>query len=260
MRWSKVANWHPRGSKPTFERTIAFRMLTRDRSTPLPGACLSTIAAMAVLLCLACGRRTPATTLTPTASPDDGTAEERAIARARADSARYPYTVADVQFMSGMIKHHAQAIVMSRWAPTHDAGPGVLRLASRIINAQQDEIASMQAWLRNRRQPVPEATSGPMKMMMNGMEHEMLMPGMLTDDQMRQLDAARGEAFDRLFLTFMIQHHNGAISMVKDLFATYGAVQDQTVFKFASDVNVDQTTEVTRMRQMLALLALGKRP
>ena len=91
-----------------------------------------------------------------------------------------------------------------------------------------------------------------MKMMMDGAEHAMLMPGMLTDDQMKQLDAARGKEFDRLFLTFMIQHHQGAVSMVKHLFGSYGAAQDETVFKFASDVNVDQTTEIARMEQMLA--------
>jgi uncharacterized protein (DUF305 family) len=89
---------------------------------------------------------------------------------------------------------------------------------------------------------------------MGGMEHEMLMPGMLTDDQMKQLDAARGPAFDRLFLTFMIQHHRGAVSMVKELLGTYGAAQDATVFKFATDVNVDQSTEIARMERMLAAL------
>ncbi|HET7189330.1 MAG TPA: DUF305 domain-containing protein, partial [Gemmatimonadaceae bacterium] len=90
-----------------------------------------------------------------------------------------------------------------------------------------------------------------------GMEHEMLMPGMLTDDQMTQLDAARGKEFDRLFLRFMIQHHRGAVSMVKDLFASYGAAQDETVFKFASDVQVDQSTEIARMEKMLAALTFG---
>jgi uncharacterized protein (DUF305 family) len=174
------------------------------------------------------------------------------VERARADSARYPYTTADVQFMSGMIHHHAQAIAMSRWAPSHGAGPSVLILAERIINAQQDEIVLMQQWLRDRRQTVPEATATGMKMVMNGMEHEMLMPGMLTEDQMKQLDQARGAEFDRLFLTFMIQHHRGAVSMVKDLFGTQGAAQDEAVFKFATDVNVDQTTEVARMERMLA--------
>jgi len=96
-----------------------------------------------------------------------------------------------------------------------------------------------------------------MKMTMNGMEHVMLMPGMLTDEQMKQLDAARGPEFDRLFLTYMIQHHRGAVEMVKDLFGSYGAGQDETVFKFASDVNVDQTTEIARMEKMLVALTLG---
>jgi uncharacterized protein (DUF305 family) len=85
----------------------------------------------------------------------------------------------------------------------------------------------------------------------------MLMPGMLTEAQMKQLDAARGSEFDRLFLTFMMQHHRGAVSMVKDLFGTYGAGQDETVFKFASDVNVDQTTEIARMEKLLTQLKLG---
>jgi uncharacterized protein (DUF305 family) len=180
-----------------------------------------------------------------------------AAARARADSARYPYTAADVHFMSAMIGHHAQAIVMAGWASTHGASPSVQNLADRIINAQQDEIATMQSWLRDRHQPVPDAKPGPMTMTMNGMTHEMLMPGMLTDEQMKQLDAARGKEFDRRFLTDMIQHHRGAVSMVQELFATYGAAQDETVFKFASDVNVDQSTEIARMQKMLAALTLG---
>src|SRR5258706_7740122 len=104
---------------------------------------------------------------------------------------------------------------------------------------------------KERRQPVPEPSASGMKMMMNGVEHDMLMPGMLTEAQMKQLDEARGPEFDQVFLTFMIQHHNGAVSMVKELFDTYGAGQDELVFKFASDVNVDQTTEIARMERML---------
>jgi uncharacterized protein (DUF305 family) len=156
--------------------------------------------------------------------------------------------------MSRMIGHHAQAIVISRWAPTHGAGASVRTLAERIINAQQDEIATMQQWLRDRRQPVPDAQHTGMKMTMNGVEHEMLMPGMLTETQMKQLDAARGPEFDRLFLSLMIQHHRGAVTMVEELFGTYGAAQDETVFKLASDVNVDQITEIERMETMLAAL------
>jgi uncharacterized protein (DUF305 family) len=180
-------------------------------------------------------------------------------AKAKADSARYPYTAADVHFMSAMIAHHAQAIAMSHWAPSHGASASVQTLAERIINAQQDEIGTMQQWLRDRLQPVPEARATGMKMTMGGMEHHMLMPGMLTEAQMKQLDEARGADFDRLFLTFMIQHHRGAVSMVKELFSTYGAGQDETVFKFASDVNVDQTTEIARMERMLAAALFEKR-
>jgi uncharacterized protein (DUF305 family) len=92
---------------------------------------------------------------------------------------------------------------------------------------------------------------------MNGMEHDMLMPGMLIDEQMKELDAARGAEFDRLFLRDMIQHHEGAVSMVQTLFDTPGAAQEQSVFKLASDVSADQTTEIARMRKMLATLTLG---
>jgi uncharacterized protein (DUF305 family) len=183
-----------------------------------------------------------------------------AIARARADSARHPYTAADIHFMSAMIGHHAQAIEMARMAPSHDAGGSVRILAERIINAQQDEIGIMQQWLRDRRQPVPEPHAGGMPMHSSmsaghaGAGHEMRMPGMLSEAQMKQLDEARGPEFDRLFLTFMIQHHRGAVVMVKELFGSYGAGQDEIVFKFASDVNVDQTTEIARMERMLATL------
>jgi uncharacterized protein (DUF305 family) len=184
--------------------------------------------------------------------------EAAAIARASADSARYPYTEADVRFMSGMIHHHAQAIKMAQWAPTHGASPAVIRLTERIINAQTDEITLMSNWLSARRQPVPQPNPEGMTMTMGGAQHVMLMPGMLSEAQMKELDAARGEDFDRLFLTFMIQHHKGAVSMVRELFAARGAGQDETVFKFASDVEVDQTTEINRMLEML--FALGANP
>ncbi len=170
---------------------------------------------------------------------------------------RYPFTPADVRFISGMISHHAQAIVMAGWAPSHGASQSVRTLCERIINAQTDEITLMQNWLRDRHQAVPDAKAVPMRMMMNGVEQEMLMPGMLTDEQMKQLNQANGTEFDRLFLRLMIQHHQGAITMVKQLFATPGAGQDEAVFKFASDVNADQSTEVDRMQKMLITL-LGK--
>ncbi len=209
------------------------------------------LAATAIAACAGTTRGSAQTPPRPTAG---SAADLSAIAKAAADSARYPYTAADVHFMSGMISHHAQAIKMAGWAPTHGAGSSVRILCERVINAQQDEIATMQQWLRDRRQPVPEASPTGMKMMMNGTEHEMLMPGMLSEAQMQQLDQARGTEFDRLFLTFMIQHHRGAVSMVEELFASYGAGQDEVVFKFASDVNIDQTTEIARMEKLLAVL------
>lgn len=188
------------------------------------------------------------------ASPDDR--ELVAIARARADSARLLHTEADVEFMSGMIGHHAQAIAMARLAPTHGAGAALRTLAGRIINAQQGEIRIMQQWLRDRNLAVPEVSPDG-HVMMQGMAHDHLMPGMLTDEQMRQLDAARGTDFDRLFVSLMIQHHEGAIAMVRELLGSYGAGRDDTVFKLASDINVDQETEIRRMQQMLAELLFG---
>jgi uncharacterized protein (DUF305 family) len=188
-----------------------------------------------------------------------GDGDHAPVSKTKADSARYPHTEADVHFMSAMIGHHAQALVMAGWAPTHGASPAVLRLAERIINGQEDEIATMQRWLRDRGRPVPGADSLGTTMTMHGTGHEHLMPGMLTQAQMKQLEQARGPEFDRLFLTFMIQHHRGAVSMVKDLFSSRGAAQDETVFKFANDVSVDQSTEIARMERMLEPLQRGER-
>ena len=172
-------------------------------------------------------------------------------------NAQHAYTAADIHFMGGMIGHHAQAIVMSQWAPTHGASASIQTLAARIINAQKDEIAAMEKWLRDRRQPLPKTSAHGIMMNMNGMEHEMTMPGMLTDAQLKQLDEARGKEFDRLFLTFMIQHHKGAVTMVEELFQTSGAAQDISVYKLASDVFADQTTEIERMQKMLASAIFG---
>jgi uncharacterized protein (DUF305 family) len=164
---------------------------------------------------------------------------------------RLPFSDADVEFMSGMIPHHAQAVIMAGWAPSHGARQDVAILCERIVVGQRDEIATMQTWLGDRGQAVPDATSTRHKMTMNGMTHEMLMPGMLSDEEMVELDRARGPEFDRLFLTGMIKHHQGAIDMVDKLFKSYGAAQDETVFKFASDVYADQSTEIDRMHEML---------
>ncbi len=201
-----------------------------------------------------------------------------ATARARADSLRYPYTQADIDFMSGMIHHHAQAILISRWAVTHDASPAVQRLTARIINAQTDEIHLMQSWLTDRNQDpmtvdsvgnvsmrpmaAPATGAAPSSHDMGHAGHTMAgmatMPGMLSDTQLKELNAARGREFDRLFLIYMMQHHRGAVSMVRTLFSAQGAGQDETIFKFAADVEVDQSTEIKRMLTML--LEMGEVP
>ena len=124
-------------------------------------------------------------------------------------------------------------------------------LCARIINAQQDEIATMQQWLRDRVRPVPEVHITGISMTVDGPEYVMHMPGMLTAEQIRELDEARGRDFDRLFLTYMIQHHRGAVTMVHELFGTDGAALDDVVFKLASDIQVDQITEIARMELML---------
>ena len=179
-------------------------------------------------------------------------------ARARADNGRPPFTAADVSFMSGMIGHHAQAVVMAGWAPTHGASRAVQALAERIVVAQRDEIAYMQRWLGERAQPVPAGDAMHDTMPgMEGMQHD-LMPGMLTREQLAALNAARGAAFDRLFLQDMIQHHQGALTMVERLLASTGAAQDDDVYRFVADVSADQTTEIDRMHTMLD--AMPKKP
>jgi len=170
-------------------------------------------------------------------------------AGAQAVAAAKNYTPADVHFVAGMIGHHAQAIQMAKWAPSHGASPAMRVLCERIVVAQTDEIAFAQRWLREHGEYVPPAD--PRGHIMPGMDQPMLMPGMLTPEQMAQLDGARGPEFDRLFLTFMIQHHQGAITMVQQLLAVPGAAQDGPIFRFASDVNADQTTEINRMTLML---------
>lgn len=161
-----------------------------------------------------------------------------------------PYAPADVDFLAGMIGHHAQAIQMAGWAPSHGAGPSVRALCERIVVAQNDEIAFAQRWLREHGKYVPPAD--PRGHVMQGMDQPMLMPGMLTPAQMAQLDSARGTEFDRLFLTFMVQHHHGAITMVQQLLAVPGAAENGPVNRFATDVYADQTTEINRMNLMLA--------
>jgi uncharacterized protein (DUF305 family) len=171
----------------------------------------------------------------------------------RPDLVRQPYSNADVDFMAGMIPHHAQAVLIAGWAGSHGARPDVRVLCERIVVGQRDEIQTMRTWLRDRGQTVPDANATHHRMTMNGVEHDMLMPGMLTPEELARLDKARGPEWDRLFLEAMIRHHQGALKMVDDLFGAYGALQDEDVFKFVSDLYADQTIEIERMQKMLAV-------
>jgi uncharacterized protein (DUF305 family) len=204
---------------------------------------MRTLSRAAAAACLAVGVLTAGCGSTPPA---------KGIHQTPPTLGRLPYTDADVDFMSGMIPHHAQAVIMAGWAPTHGARHDVSVLCERIVVGQRDEIHLMQGWLRDRGLPVPDEHNTRMHMKMpNGMEHDMLMPGMLSDEEMDALDKSRGPEFDRLFLGGMIRHHQGAIDMVDVLFKSYGAAQDEVVFKFANDVYADQNIEIDRMKQML---------
>jgi uncharacterized protein (DUF305 family) len=151
------------------------------------------------------------------------------------------YTVADVRFMQHMIGHHAQAIQMAALAPSHGASDKLQQLAQKIDISQRDEIAMMKQWLNERKQVVPTDMQS----------HAMMMPGMLTPQQFAQLAAARGREFDRLFLTFMIRHHEGALLMVEELFKQPGAGQEPDIFRFATDVDADQRDEIYVMQKLL---------
>lgn len=191
---------------------------------------------------------------------------------ARIDSAKMQFSQADVEFMFGMIPHHAQALIMSDLAPKNNASPTIQTLAKRIINAQKDEIQSMQNWLEDRNQPVPEVQIDGLQLNVKmtpaegdsssnqQMHHSHSdqhaadhsgMPGMLTQAELNNLAEQTESEFDRAFLSYMIAHHEGAVIMVENLFAEDGAAQDEQIFRLASDIQADQKTEIERMKQML---------
>jgi uncharacterized protein (DUF305 family) len=224
------------------------------------------LAAVVALVAAGCtGPAAPVSAPAPAAAPSSELSELEALYHARADSALVRHTAADVRFMTEMIPHHAQAIEMGRMARTREAGAQLQVLAARIVRAQEDEISLMQEWLRQRGHPVPELhvmgervmVHGPGGHDHHGAHPHAGMPGMLGEEQIRQLGSARGAEFERLFLTFMIHHHRGAMAMVDELFASDGAAQDAAVFQLASDIHVDQLTEIARMERMLASLSAG---
>jgi len=164
------------------------------------------------------------------------------------------YTAADVRFMQGMIGHHAQALVMTALIPERTTRTDIRALGQRIEVSQKDEIKMMQQWLRDRGQSVPNPDAQHQHQMMNmpGMTtSDTLMPGMLTADQLAELAKARGTDFEKLFLKDMIQHHEGALSMVATLLGTTGSGQEPEVFRFAAEVDTDQRAEIARMSALL---------
>ncbi len=163
--------------------------------------------------------------------------------------ASFPHTEADVRFMQGMIHHHAQALAMSALAPDQAGSEEVRRLAHRIDISQQDEIELMRNWLEARGEHAPEPDPEH-TLHMEGHE-DAFMPGMLTHDQMARLEAASGPEFDRLFLEYMIQHHEGALVMVQELFRNEGAAYEVEIHQFATHVEADQNIEIRRMQTML---------
>lgn len=179
--------------------------------------------------------------------------DARATPRAAASDTGVRFTAADVRFIQGMMAHHAQALAMTALVPARTTREDMRLLAQRIEVSQRDEITLMRHWLEDRRQTVPDSGS-------HQMDHagghdmampDMRMPGMLTPEQLARLSAASGADFDRLFLEFMIHHHEGALAMVANLFATPGAGQETAVFAFASEVDADQRAEIRRMQAML---------
>lgn len=181
----------------------------------------------------------------PIVQPGPPGQEGRRISAAEAaDLSKLTFTEADVEFMQGMISHHAQAVEMVELLETRTESEAMRQLGARIAISQEDEIRMMRDWLEARGQDVPAEHA-------HHAEGAPLMPGMLTPEEMSALAAARGTEFDRLFLQYMIKHHDGALTMVKELFAAPGAAQDSAIFAFASDVDADQRMEMDRMFLML---------
>jgi uncharacterized protein (DUF305 family) len=188
---------------------------------------------------------TPKEARPPIVQPGAPGQESRIIETAQAtDLSKVQATDADVKFMQGMIGHHQQAVEMVALIPTHTTRPDMQLLGKRIDLSQQDEMKMMRRWLEVRGKEVPSEHA----MHMHGAT---LMPGMLTQEEMDRLTAAKGSEFDRLFLEGMMKHHGGAITMVNELFATPGAGQEVEIFSFASDVDADQRMEIDRMGAML---------
>ncbi len=165
-------------------------------------------------------------------------------ASAAAELSQIKHSAADVAFMQGMIRHHAQALEMTLLLPARTTNESMRLLAQRIDASQTDEIQMMTQWLNSRGEPAAGEHD-------DHAEGAMLMPGMLSPEEMGRLATANGVEFERLFLELMTKHHQGALTMVRELFATAGAGQESEIFAFASDVVADQRAEIARMGTLL---------
>ena len=201
------------------------------------------------------------------ASPRRPSAQDAArletLYTARVESAASEHHPADARFMVGMIAHHAQALTMTSFAPMAGGSESIRTLCARIFVSQRDEIQIMQSWLADRGLDVPtvDLETGEVEAGHyhghhgeRAAAHALHAPGMLSDWQLEQLGRAKGGEYDRLLLEYMIMHHEGAVTMVDELFATDGAALDDTVFRLASDIQVDQRSEISRMELMLEAL------
>lgn len=206
-------------------------------------------AGAAALLALALSGCGAATREAPsTVRPGAPGQETRAVDPSTAGQVGLRHSAADVRFMQGMIPHHAQAVVMTSLVPERTTREDVLALARRIELSQADEMALMRRWLTQRGEEVPADDAHHHA----ALGHGALMPGMLTQEELARLEAARGAEFDRLFLQAMIRHHEGALVMVDQLFASAGGGQEGEIYQFASHVGSDQRVEIARMHAMLA--------
>lgn len=158
------------------------------------------------------------------------------------------HTDADVAFVQNMIPHHAQALTMTAMVADRASSPDLPKLAERMDISQRDEIDQLVTWLTERGEAVPDAHEG------HGAEGADLMPGMLTDAEFAQLEEARGRRFDRLFLQYMIRHHEGAVIMVEDLLNDSAGGQEPAIFQLAQHIASDQQIEISRMKHLLVEL------
>lgn len=206
---------------------------------------------LASTLATACGSA-PSQQSVPIIQPGaPGQASKDVSAAKAADESHVGYTDADITFMQGMIHHHAQALDMVDLLNRNTSSDAMRQLGKRIALSQTDEIKMMQNWLRARGKEAPDPRAHAMAGMPGMSMDHVMMPGMLTADQMKHLAELKGPEFDKAFLTGMIQHHKGALTMVKELLGTAGAAQDADIFNFSANIEADQSAEIERMTDML---------